>query len=104
MLRKMSVVILILVLGLYGHQVFAEATQKGDNTADLQYTHIDRTIVSLDIKNGTAICYGSGRSQYTDTFTTVRVPLQKRTILSKEWIPVCSWNRTTTGKNTARVN
>ena len=24
--------------------IFAEATQKGDNTADLQYTHIDRPV------------------------------------------------------------
>ena len=103
-LRRMCVVILIFVLGLYAHQVFAEATQKEDNVAGLQYTHIDKMGGSFDIKNGTAICCGNGRSRYTDTSTTVRVSLQKRAVHSKEWIPVCSWSRTTTGNVTARVN
>ena len=75
MLKKMTAVILALVLGLISCQAFA---QKDDSASEPQYTHITNMGGSFDIQNGTAECSGSGRSRYAETTTVVRVTLQKR--------------------------
>ena len=104
MLKKMSIIILALVLGLFSYQAFAVAMQKDDSTVEPQYTHIATMGGSFDIKTGTAICCGTGRSRYAETTTVVKVTLQKRAANSKVWVPVCSWSETATGKETVRVN
>jgi len=104
MLKKMSIIILALVLGLFSYQAFAVAMQKDGSTVEPQYTHIATMGGSFDIKNGTAICCGTGRSRYAETTTVVKVTLQKRSSNSKVWTPVCSWSNTAMGKETARVN
>ena len=58
MLKKMTAVILALVLGLISCQAFALKTQKDDNAVEPQYTHITNMGGSLDIQNGTAECSG----------------------------------------------
>ena len=83
MLKKMTAVILALVLGLISCQAFALKTQKDDNAVEPQYTHITNMGGSFDIQNGTAECSGSGRSRYAETTTVVRVTLQKRATDSK---------------------
>lgn len=67
MLKKMTAVILALVLGLISCQAFALKTQKDDNAVEPQYTHITNMGGSFDIQNGTAECSGSGRSRYAET-------------------------------------
>ena len=104
MLKKMSIVILVLVLGLFPYQTLAVAMQKDNSTVEPQYTHIATMGGSFDIKNGTAVCCGTGRSRYAETTTVVKVTLQKRAANSKVWVPVCSWSETAAGKATARVN
>lgn len=104
MLKKISIVILALVLGLFSYQTFAVAMQKDDSTMEPQYTHIAIMGGSFDIKNGTAVCCGTGESRYAETTTVVKVTLQKRSSNSKVWTPVCSWSNTAMGKETARVN
>ena len=104
MLKKMTAVILALVLGLISCQAFALKTQKDDNAVEPQYTHITNMGGSFDIQNGTAECSGSGRSRYAETTTVVRVTLQKRATDSKVWTRVCSWTGTAEGKTTARVS
>ena len=104
MLKKMTAVILALVLGLISCQAFALETQKDDNAVEPQYTHITNMGGSFDIQNGTAECSGSGRSRYAETTTVVRVTLQKRAAGSKVWTRVCSWTGTAEGKATARVS
>ena len=49
MLKKMTAVILALVLGLISCQAFALKTQKDDNAVEPQYTHITNMGGRFDI-------------------------------------------------------
>ena len=62
MLKKMTAVILALVLGLISCQAFALETQKHDNAVEPQYTHNTNMGGSFDIQNGTAECSGRNRN------------------------------------------
>lgn len=103
MLKKMTAVILSLVLALISYQAFALGLQKDNNVAEPQYTHITTMDGSFDIKNGTAEFCGTGRSRYAETTTVVQVTLQKRAADSEKWTTVCSWTGTAEGKATAQV-
>lgn len=103
MLKKMTAVILALVLGLISCQVVAVAAQKDDNAVEPRYTHIATINGSISIEDGTAVCYATGRSRYAETTTVVRVTLQKRAPTSEVWTTVYSWTGTAEGTATAQV-
>lgn len=104
MLKKMTALVIALVFGLFSCQAVAEAMQKDDTSVELQYTHIAAISGSFDIRDGKALCFGSGRSRYTETTTVIYVALQRRTANSNVWMTVCSWSETASGKTTACVD
>ena len=104
MLKKYVVFILVLLF----IPLCLSATSLGEvnmeSSVQPLYTHIRDFDGSFCINAGKAECYGTGRSQYTDTTTIVKVTLQKRTTGTTSWSSVCSWSDTKTGKSYATVS
>lgn len=103
MLKKVSSMMLVMVLLMFFCQTIAMAAQPKENIVEPRYTHIAAINGSFDIKDGKAVCYASGRSRYADTTTMVHVTLQRRASGTNAWAVVCSWSETAEGKETCYV-
>lgn len=68
------------------------------------YTDIHMISASFDIQNGTASCFGTGKSRHNDSATTLTVTLQKSSFGSSSWSRVCSWSSTGQGTELVYVS
>lgn len=68
------------------------------------YQYVDSIVTDFDIDGSIAYCYGSARTNHSDTTTTIRVTLQKRGFGSTIWTSVKSWTNTANGQYSAVVN
>lgn len=104
MLKKFVAVVLALSLSWLMPLAISIAEAGTRSHELMRYTHIAEISGSFDIESGIAECYGTGRSRYDDTTTTVKVTLQKRTIGTSQWSAVCSWSDTQSGRTVACVD
>lgn len=68
------------------------------------YQYVDIITTDFNIISGVAYCYGSARTNHSDTTTTIKVTLQKRVIGGSTWSPVTSWTNTANGYYSAIVD
>lgn len=104
MLKKLVAVVLVLSLTLLIPLTTSLAETAAKSTEQLRYTHIASISGTFDIESGKAECYGTGRSRYTDTTTTVKITLQRRATGASTWSAVCSWSDTQSGRTYACVD
>lgn len=82
----------------------AEINQECFPDVIVAYTDIHMISASFDIQNGTASCFGSGKSQHGDSTTTLTVTLQKSYLESSSWNRVASWSSTGHGTELVYVS
>ncbi len=104
MFRKTLVMLLALLI--LGTSLVSSCLAYAENktVSQLRYTDIHQIEASLTIRNGTANCYGAGRSFHTDTSTTVTVTLQRRAAGTTIWTAVRTWSDTQQGTSFAYVD
>ena len=103
MFKKVFSLILVTILSLYGVlPITAYAVPPVINNPRYQY--VDSISTDFNIISGVAYCYGSARTNHSDTTTTIKVTLQKRAIGGSTWSPVKSWTDTANGYYSAIVD
>ena len=80
MFKKVFSLILITILSLYGVlPITAYAVPPVINNPRYQY--VDSISTDFNIISGVAYCYGSARTNHSDTTTTIKVTLDRKSVV-----------------------
>lgn len=102
MRNKLILIMVIILLSVNCVTNFCFAEEKEIHNLS-RYSYIRQISAQLNINRNVATCNGSASSQFSDTTTTVRVTLQRRSIGTTSWHYVCSWTNTSSGYQKAYI-